>query len=573
MRKFCAVCIVFLASFSSSAQETQLYTGLQEEGTVLEAEPSSSLDLLRQANKKYEISVGTPTNRPVSSKKTQTNASTATVTAAPSAPVQSSSEPVTQAVPMPSVNVPEKTANVQVPVQSTTAPDADGSVQAVATTTTKTLSPSAIKRLEEAKEKRTQTTETTPVPTAAVTSDKQPQPTELEKDIERFNGLLPEGMQEAAKAESEEEAAADAELEYAVRMLEKSKETASNTERTIPPPAAKNKPSTVPTANKKFNPNSFRPGVEWSFSKSTHFDIYTQKTSGVGAANMSMTFEGAYETLRRFIPWMLSGRVRVFVYQDHNSYLKYEPEAKAWTRALAYPTRGEIVVYDEPGKKQELKEVFTHELTHIFTQNFFDKHRTGRIMTPTWLDEGLAVLVEDQAYNGSKGGPWNHDYQTLNLQRDKSQEPAPFTSHNMFGSYGSSLKPRSNGVGARNGIGRRGRPVVLTPFEEFMKEGSLEAAEGKDKTQQWYLQAYLMVRFLLNPSGSASPSNRMQFEQFTRLLAEGEAVRNPSTGFLVKDAKGKVVYQPYSTEKALSRAYHYNTIGTFEDAFWKWMKK
>jgi hypothetical protein len=128
-------------------------------------------------------------------------------------------------------------------------------------------------------------------------------------------------------------------------------------------------------------------------------------------------------------------------------------------------------------------------------------------------------------------------------------------------------------VGARNGIGRRGRPVVLTPFEEFMKEGSLEAAEGKDKTQQWYLQAYLMVRFLLNPSGSASPSNRMQFEQFTRLLAEGEAVRNPSTGFLVKDAKGKVVYQPYSTEKALSRAYHYNTIGTFEDAFWKWMKK
>ena len=93
---------------------------------------------------------------------------------------------------------------------------------------------------------------------------------------------------------------------------------------------------------------------------------------------MAMAFETAYDTLRRFVPWMMSGRVRVFVYQDHNSYLRYEPEAKAWSRAIAYPTRGEIVVYDEPGKMQELKEVFAHELTHIFTQQFFDKHQKQR---------------------------------------------------------------------------------------------------------------------------------------------------------------------------------------------------
>ncbi|MBQ8033215.1 MAG: hypothetical protein IJ266_04620 [Elusimicrobiaceae bacterium] len=370
---------------------------------------------------------------------------------------------------------------------------------------------------------------------------------------------------------TEEEDAADAELEYAVKMLEKSKQEAQ-TGRTIPPSAAKNRPSKVPSATKAFNPNAFRPGVTWIPSKSTHFDIYTQKPNGsIGSANMAMTFETAYDTLRRFIPWMMSGRVRVFVYQDHNSYLRYEPDAKAWTRAVAYPTRGEIVVYDEPGKTQELKETFAHELTHIFTQQFFDKHNTGRIMTPTWLDEGLAVLVEDHMFGG-KGGPWNHDYQTLRFERDPSTQPANFRSSRMFGSFEPKPFTPISQRGTRVGP-LRGKPVRLVPFEDFMQEGSLETAEGKDRVQNWYLQAYLMVRFLLNPAGGMSPSNRMQFEQFTRLVAQGEAVRNPSTGFLVKDSRGKQVYEPYSVEKALGRAYHYSNAAAFEDNFWKWLQK
>ena len=410
--------------------------------------------------------------------------------------------------------------------------------------------------------------QTTVAPAAKAVSAtaKQPvKPTELEKDIEKSNALLPKSSQQQADTAAEtatEDAAADAELEYAVKMLEKSKEAIQTVGRKIPPSAAQNRPATVPAPNKKFNPNAYRPGVTWVPSKSTHFDIYTQKrTSGISSSNMAMTFESAYQTLRRFIPWMMSNRVRVFVYQDYQSYLRHEPNAKAWTRALAYPTRGEIVVYDEPGKNQELKEVFTHELTHIFTQQFFDSHKTGRIMTPTWLDEGLAVLMEDQAYNGLKGGPWNNDFKTLNFQRDPSTEVATFGSSSMFGS---AKKLTSK---------RPGKPLYLVPFAEFMQEGSLSTAEGQGKTQDWYFQAYVMVRFLLNPAGGASPSNRMQFEQFTRLLSQGEAVRNPTTGFLQKDSRGKTVYQPYSVEKALGRAYRYNTIANFEDNFWRWADK
>ena len=427
----------------------------------------------------------------------------------------------------------------------------DGTVQTVQT---------AVKPVKKAPKSKVKQQKNQPTPAAK-------QPAAVEQKIEQDNALRPESAAEKAAADTsadalnEEEAAADAELEYAVKMLEQSKARAEAAGRKIPPPAAKNRPNKVPSPNKQFNPNAFRPGVEWIASKSTHFDIYTQKrTAGVPSSNMAMNFEASYQTLRRFIPWMMAGRVRVFVYQDHDSYLRYEPNAKAWTRAVAYPTRGEIVVYDEPGKTRELKEVFTHELTHIFTQQFFDSHQTGRIMTPLWLDEGLAVFMEDQAHN-AQGGAWAQDFKTLNFQRDPSAKPA-FVSQSMFGPS----------TGKKLSAARQGKPLYFVPFDKFMEENSLQNAEGANRVQDWYFQAYTMVRFLLNPAGGVSPSNRMQFEQFTRLIAQGEAVRNPSTGFLMKDSRGKTVYEPYSVEKALGRAYRYNSIENFEDAFWRWGK-
>ncbi len=517
--------------------------------TAVEA-PSSSVDLLKQSAETSTVAGTADLARPARTADSAVPpAASASNPAASSAPAVSA--PQTPAVP--AAKTAEKPATaagtLSMPLEMG---GTSQTVQTAVEPVKKPLSPKAAKRVAQTKRRRT-----------AAEQQKAAVPTELEKDIEKSNALLPASAQaSAAEAEemSEEEAAADAELEYAVRMLEQSKQAAQSAGRKIPPSASQNKPKTVPAPNKKFNPNAFRPGVTWQPSKSTHFDIYTQKrSSGISSSNMSMTFESAYQTLRRFIPWMMSGRVRVFVYQDHDSYLRHEPNAKAWTRALAYPTRGEIVVYDEPGKNQELKEVFTHELTHIFTQQFFDKHKTGRIMTPNWLDEGLAVLLEDQAYNGMKGGPWANDFKNLNFQRDPSEKVASFGSSSMFGSSAKRLTSK-----------RPGKPVYFMPFGDFMEEGSLAAAEGRGKTEEWYFQAYSMVRFLLNPAGGASPSNRMQFQQLTTLMAEGEPVRNPSTGFLMKDSRGKTVYQPYSAEKALGRAYRYNNVANFEDAFWRW---
>ena len=125
---------------------------------------------------------------------------------------------------------------------------------------------------------------------------------------------------------------------------------------------------------------------------------------------------------------------------------------------------------------------------------------------------------------------------------------------------------RSFTTGQRGG----GKPLYFMPFDQFMQDGSLASMEGRGKTQDWYFQAYAMVRFLLNPSGGMSPSNRMQFEQFTRLIAQGEQVRDPRSGFPARDANGRPVYKPYPVESALGRAYRYNSTANFEDAFWRW---
>lgn len=546
-----AVSVMITGQAWGQAAATSSASSSLRVSTAVEA-PSSSVDLLKQSAETSTVAGTADSARPAQpAEPAVPPAASASNPAASSAPSVSVPKTPSSAVPAatPAGKPANSSAMLSMPLEMG---GTSQTVQTAVEPVKKTLSPKAAKRVAQTKRKR-----------ASVQQQKAAVPTALEKDIEKSNALLPSSAQASAAEEeelSEEEAAADAELEYAVRMLEQSKQAAQSVGRKIPPSASQNKPKTVPAPNKKFNPNAFRPGVTWQPSKSTHFDIYTQKrSSGISSSNMSMTFESAYQTLRRFIPWMMSSRVRVFVYQDHDSYLRHEPNAKAWTRALAYPTRGEIVVYDEPGKNQELKEVFTHELTHIFTQQFFDKHKTGRIMTPNWLDEGLAVLLEDQAYNGMKGGPWANDFKNLNFQRDPSETVASFGSSSMFGSSAKRLTSK-----------RPGKPVYFTPFEEFMDEGSLAAAEGRGKTEEWYFQAYSMVRFLLNPAGGASPSNRMQFQQLTTLMAEGEPVRNPSTGFLMKDSRGKTVYQPYSAEKALGRAYRYNNVANFEDAFWRW---
>lgn len=106
-------------------------------------------------------------------------------------------------------------------------------------------------------------------------------PTETEKLIEKENALLPPGETAAPDPDdgpqeepSDEDLAADAELEAAARILRQAKQKQENSGRLIPPPAAKNTTATVPSNKARhFNPNVYRPGVEWKLSESKNFTI------------------------------------------------------------------------------------------------------------------------------------------------------------------------------------------------------------------------------------------------------------------------------------------------------------
>ena len=552
---------VFFAWYAATIVWGQAVPYPQDDASDAAQAPASSIDLLRRSLGSSDVAsaAGVSAAPAASSAAPSSNAQPARTDAqtgrsAASERQSSAAAAVSASVPADaSVSLPRTSAKSSVSAAEAPAPAA--SVSAPRTSAVSASSAASVRRPRRTRPAASSASASLPknVSTATVSSPLQ---TAAENEL-----TVPPAAGTAADMEqASQDAIAQEELDYAARMLQQTRDMMSSG-RFIPPSASETAQSVPSVERGPFHPEDFRPNVQWQRSNTTHFTIYTQKRdNGIGSSNMGMIFESAYSTLRRNIPWMMSDKVRVFVYQDHNSYLKHEPNAKAWTRALAYPTRGEIVVYDEPGKQQELKEVFTHELVHIFTQKYFDSHHTGRLMTPEWLDEGLAVYMEDQAYSGRRGGPWANDFRTLNFQRSKETQLANFSSSNMFGGARSFTSGRQGG----------GPVLYFMPFDDFMQNGSLASMEGRDKTQDWYFQAYTMVRFLLNPSGGMSPSNRMQFEQFTRLIAQGEQVRDSRTGFPARDADGRPIYRPYPVEQALSRAYRYNSIASFEDAFWRW---
>ena len=135
---------------------------------------------------------------------------------------------------------------------------------------------------------------------------------------------------------------------------------------------------------------------------------------------------------------------------------------------------------------------------------------------------GLAVYMEDQAYNGRQGGPWANDFKTLNFQRSKETQLANFSSTNMFGVSAVPLPRASAAEGS----------LCTLCLDQFMQDGSLASMEGRGQNAGLVFQAYAIgALFCSIPPAAYPPSNRMQFEQFTRLIAQGEQVRDPRSGF------------------------------------------
>ncbi|MBQ3934010.1 MAG: hypothetical protein II726_02330 [Elusimicrobiaceae bacterium] len=306
--------------------------------------------------------------------------------------------------------------------------------------------------------------------------------------------------------------------------------------------------------------------IKWIKSNLGGFQINIEPhTRGMMSPNLAMQFNGVFQMLRQNVEWMIPGKVNVEVYQDKKSFLTHNRDiAEDWSGALFDPGRNIIVMYDEPKQQRQMMKKFTHELTHLFVENTFNppNSKAPPKEPPVWLNEGLAVNMEDIAQTPN-GDVWNNDLIVINIFSGGEYEILK------------KRKETGGGLSQKEKDGLRkfavsDKVVFFQNFVDFIEPDSYDKALEKGKIDDWYLQAYAMVRFLFRPNNSQTPSKRMQFKQFMETLAK-YSPKKDATGRLVLTPEGKKIMVRPNEEAALKIAYKYKNILEFEEAFWHWL--
>jgi Tol biopolymer transport system component len=141
---------------------------------------------------------------------------------------------------------------------------------------------------------------------------------------------------------------------------------------------------------------------KWSVYHSTHFDIYFYEEERASLQRVVDAAESAYLDLSQKFNFQISKKIPLIYYATHSAFeqtnvmLNFIPEGVG---AFAEPTRNRMVLpIDLPD--DELLELMTHELTHIFEYEILFQGKFGKNVTanpPTWLMEGLAsFMAEDE---------------------------------------------------------------------------------------------------------------------------------------------------------------------------------
>jgi Tol biopolymer transport system component len=137
---------------------------------------------------------------------------------------------------------------------------------------------------------------------------------------------------------------------------------------------------------------------KWHVYHSTHFDIYFYEEERESLQRVVDAAESAYLDLSQKFNFQVSKKIPLIYYHTHSAFeqsnvmLNFIPEGVG---AFAEPARNRMVLpIDMPD--DELLELITHELTHIFEYELLFQGKFGKTVTanpPTWLMEGLASFM------------------------------------------------------------------------------------------------------------------------------------------------------------------------------------
>jgi len=129
-----------------------------------------------------------------------------------------------------------------------------------------------------------------------------------------------------------------------------------------------------------------------------------------------------------------------------------------------------VVVFDS-GDMVKLRAVAAHELSHLYFESFYGEYLK---YPPQWLNEGLAVFMEDMSY--TEEGPWTQALKYFPGER-------------------------------------------IMPLKDFFKI-SIDQMDSDEQIGYWYLESFGVVSYLFRPR------TRLQFKNFCSLLRKGEPLES-----------------------------------------------
>ena len=137
---------------------------------------------------------------------------------------------------------------------------------------------------------------------------------------------------------------------------------------------------------------------KWQVYHSTHFDIYFYEEERASLQRVVDMAETAYLDLSQKFNFQISKKIPLIYYHTHSAFeqtnvtLTFIPEGVG---AFAEPVRNRMVLpIDMPD--DQLLELVTHELTHIFEYEILFQGKFGKNLTanpPQWMMEGLASFM------------------------------------------------------------------------------------------------------------------------------------------------------------------------------------
>ncbi|MBI2070579.1 MAG: hypothetical protein HYT79_08230 [Elusimicrobia bacterium] len=210
--------------------------------------------------------------------------------------------------------------------------------------------------------------------------------------------------------------------------------------------------------------------TQWRQSETPHFKFFYEGRAL--PSGLSIGFERLHGKLRLHLgllaPWIGKEKINVYLYQTEASYKAGEFKPPSWSKGVSrYQTRT-VVLYED--KDQEVFfQTAVHEMTHLLFTGFFREKNSD---APRWLEEGIAMLMEDLAGADEKNAPW------LSYMKRKN-----------------SWTPQALGA--------------------FMGSEPKESASSKE-AGDWYVQAYSIGRFLFN-------RGKLPFKVFCDKLRSGES--------------------------------------------------